>query len=88
MKYRVQLTWKDNDWHTVGSRSINKCKLQEYDDLETAIRVFLNNTEMARLAPAHQRVIDSDAKIIKYYDPDIWAKGLGDGISSPTEGEI
>ena len=82
MKYKVQSKWGSGDWHTISSERAGH---QEFDDLEKAILVFNRNTNMARMAPAHQRIIDSDGKVIKYYDPDIWAKGLGDGISTYTE---
>ncbi len=42
---------------------------QEFNDLETAIRVFEKNMNMARISPALHRIVDSDDNVIKYYDP-------------------
>jgi hypothetical protein len=77
MKYRVQSKWSGEEWHTISS---DRAGHQEFDDLDTAVRVFLGNTNMARMAPAQQRVIDENDKVIKYYDPDAWMRGKGDGI--------
>ena len=77
MKYKVQSRWLGDDWHTVSSERAGH---QEFDDLNAAIRTFEFNTSLARMCVKEQRVIDSDDKVIKYYDPEIWSKGLGDGI--------
>lgn len=79
MKYKVQSKWgHEEDFHTISNERAGH---QEFDNLETAIRVFETNVNMARMAYKYQRIIDSDGNVLKYYDFEIWAKGLGDGIS-------
>ena len=87
MKYYVQTKWNDDDWSTVSS---SRAGHQEFDDLDTAIRVFMANTNLNRLAPAFQRVVDETGHVHKYYDPRIWAMGYGDGIldEEPEEFEF
>jgi len=68
MKYLVQSNhagYHGHRWETISS---DRAGHQEFDNLDTAIRVLERNADMARCIWP-MRVIDTDGKVYRGYDP-------------------
>ncbi len=74
MEYRIESNWSfptdDNKWSTHQEK--------RFDSLERVLLVFNRHINMARLSACPRRVVDSEGKIIRYYDPLRWSKGEPD----------
>lgn len=72
MKYSVQTYHKRRDASQADWRTVSPLGAlpQEFDDEVAAIRCFNRNADMARMIWA-MRVITSDGKVIRYYDPEL-----------------
>jgi len=76
LKYRVQFNWSfpldEGKWKNV-TRDTGATKEEVvFDDLDSAIKRFEFNTNLARMSACPQRIVDEDGNVLKYYDPIDW----------------
>jgi hypothetical protein len=71
MIYFVQSNWsyplKEEAWQTINSQRAGNC---EFNDIESAMRTFEFTVNLSRVV-CHVRLVDSDGKVYKTYDPDL-----------------